>query len=576
MQAVGKPAVTPKTVSVNSMIREWSGLVLVILLAVLVRGAALGYDLPFIYHPDEPVYVNIIHGIYHGDLNPHFFNYPTLFFYLNALAYLPVFGISGLLGNSVEVLPVQTLVMGATQVQTPAAVLLSRWVSVLFGLGSVAMLFIIGRMLSNNPRSGLVAALLLAVSPTTIKINRFITPDTFVVFFILGVIYFSLCLYRDGRRRDYVLAGIFAGLAASSKYNAGLVVLAPVIAHFLRYGWNGFVRFNIYRAMLACGLAFLFTSPFVLLDITEFWKDFTYEARHYSSIGHPGMEGDSLNWYLSYLWMVEGAGVVLGAVVVVAGFVAKLPWFGRLALPAATRGKETKIDWSGANNHVKRWTVVFAFPLLYFFFISGFVVRNDRTLLPVIPFLLLAAGLGLSAMLSMADRETRTGRLWLIGGLVGLLLSLAVPVLTLWQYASVITQPVPEAQARAWINTNLPPGTSIALESYSPHLDTQRYRVTPIFRAIMKDFAWYRDEGIEYIVFAKSMYGRYYCDPLRYPIEKGQYDRLFNAFDEAAVFYNPIFAGPIDPIIRGFGVRSVCLPRADLVYTHEIKILKVR
>jgi 4-amino-4-deoxy-L-arabinose transferase-like glycosyltransferase len=590
MQIIPKAVTVRAATKATGQARILGGLVLIFGLALLLRTTALGYDLPNIYHPDEPIYINIIQSIYQGDLNPHFFNYPTLFFYLNALAYLPYFGFLRLIGQPVAVLPVESLVMGVTLTQTPEAVLVSRAVSILFGVGAIGWLFLIGRRLTGNPWVGLMAALLLAISPTAIKLNRFITPDTFVVFFTLAAVYFSLRLYREGRQRDYLLAGICAGLAASSKYNAGLVVLVVLFAHFLRYGWEGSVKFEIYRAVVACSLAFLLCSPFILLDAPEFWNDFTYEARHYAT-GHAGMEGNTLNWYLSYLWRVEGVGVVLGGFALVAGFLLSLP--GLLQKPrTASISHPGKREASAER--FKAWLVVFAFPLLYFTFISRFVVRNDRTLFPVIPFLLLAAALLITVVLSRAGSAANlegvsgdatlskaanvrlANGAWLAAGLIAFALALAVPVLTLAQYAQVVNQPVPVVQARQWINANLPPGTHIVIESYAPYLDPQQYQVTPLVRAITRDPEWYRSEGIEYIVFSKSMFGRFYCDPVRYYLERAQYERLFQTFDEVAVFTNPVTTGPVTALSRSLGDRSLCAPQSELIYTTEVRILKVR
>jgi len=53
---------------------------IILLIALSVRLWGVNYDLPYIYHPDEPGYIAISQNIFKtGDLNPHFFNYPSLF-----------------------------------------------------------------------------------------------------------------------------------------------------------------------------------------------------------------------------------------------------------------------------------------------------------------------------------------------------------------------------------------------------------------------------------------------------------------------------------------------------------------
>ena len=81
-------------------IPHWS-----ILLAVIVAGAFLlriwgiEFGLPYLYHPDEPNNVLVAQTILKsGDLRPTAYNYGSLFYYLNAAAYLPYYGVGKLLG----------------------------------------------------------------------------------------------------------------------------------------------------------------------------------------------------------------------------------------------------------------------------------------------------------------------------------------------------------------------------------------------------------------------------------------------------------------------------------------------
>jgi hypothetical protein len=60
-----------------------------LLLALVLRLVGLTADLPYMHHPDEPVNLRVLDAmVSHGDANPHFFNYPSLFFYLHAAFHL--------------------------------------------------------------------------------------------------------------------------------------------------------------------------------------------------------------------------------------------------------------------------------------------------------------------------------------------------------------------------------------------------------------------------------------------------------------------------------------------------------
>jgi hypothetical protein len=103
--------------------RSWIYIALILGIAVAFRIWGLGYDLPYIYHPDEPLSLSIIQPIFKtGDLNPHFFQYPSVFYYINALVYIPYFLVGKILGiftTRNDILEPITLVMGVSRAQLP-------------------------------------------------------------------------------------------------------------------------------------------------------------------------------------------------------------------------------------------------------------------------------------------------------------------------------------------------------------------------------------------------------------------------------------------------------------------------
>jgi 4-amino-4-deoxy-L-arabinose transferase-like glycosyltransferase len=219
-------------------------IVLILCLSVLVRVWGVNYDLPYIYHPDEPSYVATSQRIFQtGDLNPHFFNYPSLFFYINALAYVPYYLLGKLLGvfhGRTDILPPISLAMEVSRAQMPTAILLERAVSVCFGAGVVGLVYLIGKRITGRWAVGALAALTVAISSTAVWHSRLVTPDIFVTFFALAALLASVWVYQQGKTWQYVVAGICVGLTASSKYNGGLIVLPLILAHFLRYGKAAF------------------------------------------------------------------------------------------------------------------------------------------------------------------------------------------------------------------------------------------------------------------------------------------------------------------------------------------------
>ena len=66
--------------------RESILIAVILLIALSVRIWGISYDLPYIYHPDEPWPIRIGHHmLVTGDFNPHFFDWPSLIIYINLL-----------------------------------------------------------------------------------------------------------------------------------------------------------------------------------------------------------------------------------------------------------------------------------------------------------------------------------------------------------------------------------------------------------------------------------------------------------------------------------------------------------
>ena len=73
-----------------------NGLILILLfiaiISILFRSWGTFSALPYMYHSDEPKHIIRIIKIFEtGNLNPHFFNYPSMFLYVNAFSYFPYY-----------------------------------------------------------------------------------------------------------------------------------------------------------------------------------------------------------------------------------------------------------------------------------------------------------------------------------------------------------------------------------------------------------------------------------------------------------------------------------------------------
>ncbi len=103
-----------------------------------------------------------------------------------------------------------------------------RYVSALFGVGTVLIVFLVGQQLY-GPRVGALSALLLAVVPYHVVITRQELLDGPMTFFATGALAAVAAMGRTGRGRWLVAAGGCLGLAALTKETAVILVAAVFV-----------------------------------------------------------------------------------------------------------------------------------------------------------------------------------------------------------------------------------------------------------------------------------------------------------------------------------------------------------
>jgi 4-amino-4-deoxy-L-arabinose transferase-like glycosyltransferase len=469
---------------------------IILLLGLAVRVWGIDFGLPYLYHPDEPNKIVMAQTMFKtGDLNPHFFKKPTLFIYLNALAYVPYYLFGKLLGvfdSPANILSPITLTIGVGVSPMPTTVLMGRLLTALFAVASIPLVYLIGKQSSGKTSVGLLAALMMAISPTNVANSRFITSNAFLTFFILVVVWASVRIYQQGKTQDYIIAGLATGLAISSKYPGVVVVLVPLVAHFLQPNGKSVKDPRLYLLFILIPIAFFATTPFALLDHTQFLEDTLFEAQHYSG-GHPGMEGNALVWYLDYAWKSAGVIYILAVLEMVRG--------------VYSRSREI--------------ILLSILPLVYFLFISNLAVRNDRTFLPMTPVLFVLAASFLVHLLSKANGLESKALRYLSVSVIACLLvvGLVSPTSKTIRDTIRLTTVDSRETARVWIDENIPSGAHVAIEAYSPFVDPVRYSVQGIPRMIDLEPGWYVENGFEYLVFSQGMYGRFYFEPERYSVQ---------------------------------------------------------
>ncbi|MBI3914139.1 MAG: glycosyltransferase family 39 protein [Chloroflexi bacterium] len=498
--------------AVTMRLASWNWLLIgAVALGAALRLWGIPFGLPYLYHPDEGLPVTIaLRVLQTGDFNPHFFHWSSLLFYLNAFVYYGFFIFGRITGRFTEIgdlayPDVEAIAVGRAIV--PEEFLLGRALTAIFGALTLIAIYAVCRK-TGAPRwaSGL-AALLLAVETISVRNSQFIRPDIFFIFFALVAIYFSLAILDDARPRNYLLAGIAAGLAASFKYNAAVVCLAILAAHLLRLGWRGLFRREIYFAGALSIATFIATTPYALLDLSTFIRIGPLQAAEIYATGHAGAEGNTFYWYLNFFWGAFGVTAFLALFEVAA------------------------ILW----RRDARGIVVLVFPAAYFFLINLYTVHFEETALPLIPFLSIFAAQFLARLAEGLTRRV-TPRLlrWSIAaGICGLVLPMLIATVN---HDIQILQPESREFARAWIEKNVPAGARVAVESYAPYVERPRFMVEGFEGMIEHPPKWYEQNGFEYLVFSYGSYGRFYENAAQYPDQLQRYDDFFKRYPTVARF----------------------------------------
>lgn len=100
-----------------------------------------------------------------------------------------------------------------------------RFFGALASVGSVLFMYLLARRLFNSETAALAAAAFLTMDGLALAQGRIGTPDTYVLFFVLGTLYFLVS-------ERFLLSGIFLGAAAASKW-IGAFALFPVLFYLL-------------------------------------------------------------------------------------------------------------------------------------------------------------------------------------------------------------------------------------------------------------------------------------------------------------------------------------------------------
>jgi YYY domain-containing protein len=371
-----------------------------------------------------------------------------------------------------------------------------RTLSTLFDLGSVLMVFLIGRRLYGE-RVGLLGALFLALSALPIQLAHFFTVDATTGFFVLLAVYWAVRAQQGGGIGTFTALGLSIGAAMACRFTMGTLGLLAIAAVAVRL-WDDRGRrtaddgrrttddarsvaggrrpvvggpssvIGLFALLALAGALSLLTWRVLQPDAfvgTSFF-DMHLEPRFLKNVQEVGgmISGETdfppgQQWAgrIPYLFSLQN--MVIWGMGLPLGIAAWLGWAAAGWQIVRRRRFVHLIPWS--------WIA------FYFAWQGGQFVMTMRYYALLYGLLALFAAWGL-ARLTNAKFKMQNERRGILhfAFLTRALLLLVVLGTALWAYAftRIYTEPHSRIQASRWIYQNIPPGSAITFEEWDDPL----------------------------------------------------------------------------------------------------------
>ncbi|MCM8795549.1 MAG: glycosyltransferase family 39 protein [Candidatus Omnitrophica bacterium] len=415
-------------------------LFIIIFLGLILRLWSIKQNLPYNYYGDESylIYHSLKFGT--GDLNPHWFIWPTLFqyllFFFFSIFYLLGFALSWFKG------PADFLYL---YFKDPTIFfLIGRITSAIFGTTSIYLVYTLTKKIYDK-NTGLISAFIFSFLPLTVEYSHYAVTDTPVVFMILLSFVSIMNIFLYTRLKDYISSGILSGLAIGTKYPAGILILPIILAHLFSLKQRSFKAIfssKLIFCFFSIFLGFFLSTPFAILDFSKFFLDIKGQVLC-AKMGWFGWE--KTNPYIYHL--NQNLKNTLGF---------PLLFFSLISLIYIIIQRE------------KKDLILISFPIIYFLLIGWNSNPYPRFMLPVLPFFAIFSGKLLSDLKDWKINKGDKGADFLFFCLLVFLFF--NPIYSSIRVNLSFSLPNTMTLAKEWVEKNIPKGSKILLNEYGPPL----------------------------------------------------------------------------------------------------------
>jgi len=464
--------------------------------------------------------------------------------------------------------------------------LVGRFLSALFDLGTIVLVFLCGLALYRDRRVALLSAFFLSTCVLSIQHAHFFVVDSFATFFITAALFFLLRVQRKRNIHDWVLTGIFWGFALACKvsmFSFGAPILVVGVLCMVRPACDDpgrHSRTGRKRALLGLGLCFFATlfifriaqpDAFLGPELWQIrpsprWLENMRQIRAFASGVNdwpPGHQwaGTIPLWFPLKNMILWGMGPLLGLTA----------WTGCITAM-----------WRLATRRQLQHLI----PLVWVLVVCGYMglqfAKTLRYFLPAYPALVLLAAWFLVSVLDTAWQKRRqtTRFFWMKINAPVLLIVLVILGTLCWTlaFSSIYRRPHTRVQASTWIYDHILPDSTISSEIWDDALPLPlegRYIHGQYPQVAM---AWFEEDTpqkfdkaitwldkVEYIILSSNrVYGSVVRLPMRFPMTIRYYESLFSGelgFEKIAEFTSY-------PTLFGLRIPDQSAEEAFTVYDH--------
>lgn len=458
--------------------------VILILLGLLVYVPGLGKDLPYTTNSDEGLYfvgpaVQILQA---GKWDANYFRNPA------GTVIVPLVGIFAVMSKALGQSPQQ-----AYTNHLVLFFLTARAINVGYGIMSLIGVYLIGKRV-HSAKVGAAAAVLVAFTPLAVGLTRIARTDGTAVFWGVMMVWRLLKYGDDKRLRNLIWLGLCIGLGMATQYYMVGFALAAAV-------WLGLKgeRKRVATLVVVALSVFGLVVPFLIIHWQDTWKVASYE------VNHANAAADGLSQAGNFWWYVSSA------------LPQTLSWPGYLAALVGmiiVMGKKRP-----------EGMVLGLFVVMHVLAISVSSLHWQKYVLQIVPLMWLCAAWGSAELIK--NRYVY----WL--GLIG---AIVVPAVMIGLDRAT---PDTRMQAREWVLANLPKGSLLAQEYYSAVLVPEVlespmgvYRVNDL--VVSEQFSLAENgsvanlacRGFDYVMTSSDVYGRFYDQGNKYPLEINFYEEL--------------------------------------------------